>query len=439
MKMKIVCEVLLAAVAAAGMAGSTGCSEEVKSAVVAELPSTEKSEGEAGQDITTKDSGEGTHNSDAEMATVPEQVMAPEVCEADFTDYYEEPSGTGEESSRTQIAVSVNAPVLVPDVDSVCLKQAVRITGEESKEMFMKFPEILSQGAEIEADPAAKTGKVTVGDVPYRYDIMGTDEDERNPGFYWGFDAAKLAAKDKGFTNTDTGALILAEEEQDAAKAKEDADTVVSGLGLGDFVMSLEEKSAMDYRFSGEEIISKDMMEFYYERTVDGIPINYTYEPMYYAAGDDVHEAEGGAQSHWQQECLKVSNISGGLNVWYENPIKVSDYSDEKLFLLPFEEIMDIFENTIASKMMGPNGRWVKDLNQYTGSKDGAKVNVEIDRIKLGYMCIPDGDNANQGILTPVWDFYGTWGYELPEADIENDNSISLLTLDARDGTVVGR
>lgn len=439
MKMKIVCEVLAAAVAVAGMAGSTGCSEEVKSAVVAELPPTEEAQGEAGQDAATKDPKDGTDSFDTETASVPEQVMAPEFCQADFTDYYEGTSGTGEESGRTQISVSVNAPVQVPEVDSVCLKQAVRVIGEESKELFMKFPELLSQGEEIKTDGVPNAVKITVGGVPYRYDIMGTDETEENPGFFWGFDAAKLTPEDKGFTNTDTGALILAQEEQDTAKIRKKADTVVSKMGLNEFVMSLEEKSVMDYQFVGKETTTKDMTEFYYERVVDGFPVNYTYEPMYYAAGEEVYEAEGGVQSHWQQECLKISDISGGLNVWYENPIRVSDYSDEKLFLLPFEEIMDIFENTIASKIMGPDGRWTRDLNQYSGSRDGAEVNVEIDRIKLGYMCIPDGDNANQGILTPVWDFYGTWGYKLPGVVIENDSSISLLTLDARDGTVVGR
>lgn len=68
-----------------------------------------------------------------------------------------------------------------------------------------------------------------------------------------------------------------------------------------------------------------------------------------------------------------------------------------------------------------------------------------VTKVKLGYMRQRENGSAEQGILTPVWDFYGTWkakepdgqgGYEEHTMDHE---AVSLMTIDACTGSVVQR
>lgn len=68
-------------------------------------------------------------------------------------------------------------------------------------------------------------------------------------------------------------------------------------------------------------------------------------------------------------------------------------------------------------------------------------------------MRMQSGDNDTEAILIPVWDFYGTWTSEEPEYEYGNgagdgpvignvimdDAGVPLLTIDARDGSVIQR
>lgn len=144
--------------------------------------------------------------------------------------------------------------------------------------------------------------------------------------------------------------------------------------------------------------------------------------------------------------------------------MKVEDYSDEQLFLLPFEEIQQIFENTVADSVMtmpwglpvydememkysdsygvGHDGenREAQEPEESSGQKE--TLELQIKRAVLGYMRVPDKENPNTGLLIPVWDFTGSWiipqnGEGTEEYAIEEE--FPLLTVDARDGTIIQR
>ena len=86
-------------------------------------------------------------------------------------------------------------------------------------------------------------------------------------------------------------------------------------------------------------------------------------------------------------------------------------------------------------------------------SIDAQSAEIAITKVQLGYMCMPDSEDSDtEAVLIPVWDFYGTWTSKEPEYEYGNgedgpvmgdvtmdDAGVPLLTIDARDGSVIQR
>ena len=71
-------------------------------------------------------------------------------------------------------------------------------------------------------------------------------------------------------------------------------------------------------------------------------------------------------------------------------------------------------------------------------------VDMTVTKVKLGYMRQRDNLSNKKGVLIPVWDFYGVWTAELASGSGVASSSMEaedfpILTLDARDGTVIQR
>ena len=142
--------------------------------------------------------------------------------------------------------------------------------------------------------------------------------------------------------------------------------------------------------------------------------------------------------------------------MYHSDPIEVSDASDEAVFLLPFDEIKDIFEKTITMQIMTEqeNRLLAVDGTSFFArypSIDAQTVEMTITKVQLGYMRVREGNSNTEGSLIPVWDFYGTWNSQEPVAYTDSGDEmvidsvtmdrigVPLLTIDARDGSVVQR
>lgn len=160
---------------------------------------------------------------------------------------------------------------------------------------------------------------------------------------------------------------------------------------------------------------------FIFTRCVDQIPVTYP--------GPNVMELVEGCQ---QSEYAEVIFDRWGLKKFeLTAPCRISDYSSDSVFLLPFSEIMNIFEGTIGSQFAELLG----------GRQD---LSLTIDRVVLGYARIRNSEEENSGLLIPVWDFFGKLEAvdgEMPEEDwyILNLQEHSWLTINAMDGTIVDR
>ena len=104
---------------------------------------------------------------------------------------------------------------------------------------------------------------------------------------------------------------------------------------------------------------------FTFERVVDGVPVNYITEsmlPVYEGGAASVNGDEAAAEGEdqiWMQEELSIEFAGGTVRIFqYRDGLEISDLSDEKQFLLPFDEIRDIFERTVALQMMTEENRY---------------------------------------------------------------------------------
>ena len=241
--------------------------------------------------------------------------------------------------------------------------------------------------------------------------------------------------------------------------SEKEAKEKVSGLVSGDWELFESSSKALT---EGNTTLEKD--DFIFERALDGIPVNYVREislPVNEQALEWENEdgtLHEGQSEGWENEVLTMDFCSGTIQSFlHRNPIEASNVSDERLFLLPFDEVKDIFEKTITLQVMTEDKNRMIAVdggsNYRYPSIDAQSAEITITKVQLGYMRMPDSEGSNtEAVLIPVWDFYGTWTSEEPEYKYGNgedglvmgdvtmdDAGVSLLTIDARDGSVIQR
>lgn len=436
------------------MLGISGCEKEVKSAVVEEKM-------EQKQDIVPDAGEENAASKDkAELLTVPQQVQAPETyttsLEMEFTEL-DLGSGQGAQKGTAQVQVNVDASVEVPEVDAVYLKRMTRKSAADTEKMFQQWAEVLNGGKEVtdftrkklqKDNEGVEDGRVTYREAPYSYSFNYLEGQEETPypyrNFYFDLDEDRLGIMEGGFYNEETGVELPDMDMQETDVQKAEAEELLEKLGAGDLRIFKEAQSLFEYGVGEGKEETKEIADFYYERMVDGVPVNVVLQSVYPVYKPDNSE-EKGEQDMWLDEALNISYMSGRLkSVGYIAPVEVSDYSSEKLFLLPFKEVRQIFEDTVAGRVIGKEGsksapRLYPDMTSIGDAN--ANIHVQITKVKLGYMRVRDEEDPEEGVLIPVWDFYGTWSMETEkdgEAMMDMED-VSLMTIDARDGTVIDR
>lgn len=171
--------------------------------------------------------------------------------------------------------------------------------------------------------------------------------------------------------------------------------------------------------YDGEEEIRLDGVRSRYTRVVDKIPVTATDQ-----TGTSLYREN--TEVYWPYESITLTFDEGGLvSFQWENPQIISDWKEEDVFLLPFGEIQEIFEEMIMTNL----------------EPKGISGEIKVDEICLGYMRV-DSDETEEGfgLLIPVWDFIGT----VPENQaamlgVEAQSRVSYLTINAMDGTIITR
>ena len=426
-------KMFMGAVLCMNLLAVSGCDSVVQSAVVEEKDETDQKKEE---------------NKKTVQETVAEQVEAPETYQ---TTIQADLRSADREDKETPMnfTLTADAPVKVPDVDAICLKKVKRVAIPEEEQNKIKDTFGKGQPMQEEKNENEQARTYTVDGLTYRYSYVQSEQVSDVEEL--GFQIAKFSFDDCGDMTLESSEKKEREERfQNYIKAgsgkvsEKEAKEKVSGLVSGDWEIFESSSKALT---EGSTTLEKD--DFIFERMIDGVPVNYVRETSL-----PVNEQA----LEWENEVLTMDFCSGTLQSFlHRNPIEASNASDERLFLLPFDEVKDIFEKTITLQVMTEDRNRMISVDggshyRYP-SIDAQSAEIIITKVQLGYMCMPDSEGSDtEAVLIPVWDFYGTWTSEEPEYEYGNgedgpvmgdvtmdDAGVPLLTIDARDGSVIQR
>lgn len=244
----------------------------------------------------------------------------------------------------------------------------------------------------------------------WRYANFNLYDDESNSNFSFGTSEQDIQS-----------AEISVEEVR--RKALEDA----AAMGFSDMAIDGEEYltsvSISEENDSNEAVVDAVGYGFHFTRTLDGIPVTYTHE-----VGGTL---EGADDVPWPYEELSLIYTKDGFASFnWRNPYEVEKTSEEYVFLLPFSEIQNVFQEMI-----------VKKYEDFFSQAD-VKVDFEINEVRLGYMRVMEKGNTKEARMIPVWDFFGKETLRYPDTDepyIMDWPYESWLTINALDGTIIDR
>ena len=225
-----------------------------------------------------------------------------------------------------------------------------------------------------------------------------------------------LSQAAQGPDTTSTAALSLKTTPVQALNLAEDT---LHKMGFDAFVCSGRRMHAKT------DVRSEGVYEFMFTRAVNDTAVTYTDDD----GGDRkiLHEDETFARP-WLYEKIRVFIDDQGIAMFeYSSPQEVVGMEAPAATLLPFSAIQAIFEKMIV----------IVD-NEYDTSDEGVTCEYYIDHIVLGLMRLTEKDVGSQGLLIPVWDFFG---HSVDSYGITRGTSgyISLLTVNAIDGIIIDR
>ncbi len=158
-------------------------------------------------------------------------------------------------------------------------------------------------------------------------------------------------------------------------------------------------------------------------RTLDGCPIGYTG-----VKGAAVDESYSKA---WPYETIEICAANEGV-VYFKwcAPTDAPELTLADTQLMRFDEIASVFERMVMVKYA-----YFQSAN--TAGAD-LRATVRIDQVKLTLMRIRAKDSQDDGLLIPVWDFYGTVTVANDGEETTMKRTI-LITLNAIDGSLIDR
>jgi hypothetical protein len=165
-------------------------------------------------------------------------------------------------------------------------------------------------------------------------------------------------------------------------------------------------------------------------KAYDGMRCALNMAPVYYAdaaaafltlesRGEDDEESHG--YRLWPRETVKtVWDEDGMCNFNWNFPLKVTEILSDNCPLLPFEEIEAIAK---------------QQLNRVYATESWSDASIELTGVTLGLVRIAEPYQMDNGLLVPVWCFFGN--VVTPSYTWEYGEREPLLLINAIDGTVI--
>jgi hypothetical protein len=203
-------------------------------------------------------------------------------------------------------------------------------------------------------------------------------------------------------------------------EAKAIADETLSKLGIEDFDLSASGKYS---EVCGEE--ASGYQTYYilqYMRVLDGTMVTF----------DNISKHEEGwsgdsyVKNFWPLESIEFRiNDDGIVGFTYNAPLEVTETVVDKSAIKTFDEIKDTFEEMV--------------LITNASDDEDESLDIDINRVVLGYARISEADSFDTGLMVPVWDFIGISNVKNSEGYTYSSSYGGQMTINAVDGTVIDR
>lgn len=212
-------------------------------------------------------------------------------------------------------------------------------------------------------------------------------------------------------------------------EARQIAERFLEQIGVDYLVCERSEKvigrSNVEY---GDGIRSGNLIkayQFQYVRQVGGVPITYTSTEAAMEWGDSTVWS-------WDYERMTlIVDDMGIAGMEWTAPYKLTETITENTAMLSFSKIREIFEKMILI-----------DNAEYA-DEGGADINIT--EVRLGLARIWEQNNLTNGLVVPVWDFFGTRTVYFegdtgqPKSYTQREPGQTLLTINAIDGAIIDR
>ena len=201
-------------------------------------------------------------------------------------------------------------------------------------------------------------------------------------------------------------------------KAIKLAEDTLEAAGLGDiavhgiYLIDNEQDGNVDGIVAAADSYAYKVMM---ERTVNGISCSVLDEAS--------HEE---FQRPWAFESIELLiNDNGIFNLSWKAPLTIGETYEGDAQLLDYSEIIDQFESYIYTLYVASEPRGLSGIT------------IDIDKVELEYqrMRLKDGDDFD-GLLVPVWDFYGYSEEEYTDGNTYSAPYDVILSINAMDGSL---
>ena len=326
-------------------------------------------------------------------------------------------------SPSGESTVYVSAPVVIPEVEKIPLyRTSPCVIPEENINAALKY-------FGLENIPRSQDEYVSIDELNVTWYTWEDSENDQwiitNLSTWIPLDnRIEHASLNFSFHQADNQSHAVPSEDE----ARKLADDLVNTVFPGHVYYSTDkfmDAQALPNRYSQEEgnHASDDAGDygyrFHYVSKVGAIPLAHVY-----GTADTGHQSEDGSYNYaMPYEVLDVDVGADGIfQVIWVNPFTLGKMISDDCKLLSFKKILSIL-GAIAPK----------EVSRYESSDHAS---ILIDRVELSYMILPDKDNPESHILTPVWDFFGSRTFR---EDWYDETDEPFFTINAIDGKVIDR
>ena len=168
-----------------------------------------------------------------------------------------------------------------------------------------------------------------------------------------------------------------------------------------------------------------------YSRAVNDINETWTLNSGALLDTDDDGDMRTTVPSWAYERIMIYVDAKGIAGFYWMSPYAILDTEIENAKVLPFDEVLNVFEKMI----------FVKHAGLTNADKNEMKITFHITRMELGLARINYRNDYNSALLVPAWDFFGyiTVNGEITEEEKLLANKNSFLTVNAIDGSIIDR